>query len=214
MKALFALLLVGAAFGVAAQQNQSLFDFKTAATANPMVLLPIDNTAMLGVEQRLANGLALLLDAGYVFNSQYFDRGVLEGLDGFMLRPGLKYYGKQKREASIQFQVSYKQVNYRLHDWLGKGCVNDIPAYEQRQRFTYRKKTLAFNLLGSWLFRLSDGALLELYTGLGVKLKHQRPTEDGACYRSAERNFVYSPFRERSITPTLPLGIKILVPVN
>lgn len=213
MKNLFTLLLSVSPFFGMAQQTPNPFDFKTAVSFNPTVLAPVDNTIMLGAEYALKNRLALVLDAGYIFYSGYFQAHELEGVKGFAIRPGLKFYGNKEKSLFYQFQVSYKQADYKLHDWLGKDCVNGIPAYEELQQFTYRKKTVSFNTLAGWMFRLSDGLLLELYGGVGIKIKDQGPTERGACYRSNERGFIYSPFKEHSVSANLPFGIKLLVPV-
>lgn len=210
MKNFLTLLLFVTAWSCAAQQPKSVFDFKTAVSFNPIVLAATDNTAMAGVEHRLRNRLALLLDAGYIFSTYYVQAGERNGVGGFTFRPGLKLYGKHGNDDFIQFQISYKQVDYKFYDWLGKACVNGVPTYEQLQQFSYRKKTLSFNVLAGQLFRLSDAFLLELYGGAGIKIKNQRPVERGACYRNNERGFIYSPFRERSVSVNLPLGVKIL----
>lgn len=214
MKKYFTLLLTSAALCGTAQSDRSSFGFKTAVSFNPTVLLATDNTAMVGAEYRLKGKLALVLDAGYIFDTRYFRDDVLRRVGGFAFRPGLKLYTKAEKRAYFQFLISYKQVDYKIEDWLGKACVNEIPAYEQLQNFTYRKKTLSFALLAGQLFRISDGVLLELYAGVGVKIKDQQPTEKESCYRNAERGFLFSTFQEHSVTATVPFGIKILVPVK
>ncbi len=214
MKTIFVLLAACITSCCNAQQKPAPVNFRTAVSFNPTVLAPIDNTIMPGVEHRLQNRFALLLDAGYIVGSGYFSSNVLRGVKGFALRPALKLYSKTGKRHFYQLQISYKQVDYELYDWLGKACVGGIPSYEQLQPFIYRKKTVSFNAMTGYIFRLSDSFLLELYTGLGIKIKDQRPTENRACYRNNERDFIYSQFRPHSVAPTFPLGVKLMVPLS
>jgi len=214
MKPFLTLLFCAVAFVCAAQQTQPPFNFKTAFSFNPTVLAATDNTALLGAEYKVRDRLAVLLDAGYIFNSYYFQDATYKGVGGFALRPGVKLYAKKGQDDFFQFQMAYKQVDYKLEDWLGKACVNDIPAYEQYQRFTYRKKTLAFNLLAGQLYRLSNVLLLEVYAGIGLKIKNQQPTADAACYRNTEEDVIFSQFKENSVTLAAPFGLRLMAAVK
>ena len=197
----------------AAQSRTPVFGFKTALSFNPTVLAATDNTAMIGAEQRLKNRLALVLDAGYVFSTYYMTNDALKGTSGFTFRPGLKLYEKGMH-GFFQFQVSYKQVDYKMEDWLGKDCVDNVATYEKFQEFIYRKKTLSFNALAGELFRLSDAVMLELYAGIGMKIKNQRPAEERACYRNTENGIIFSPFRDHYNTINAPVGIKLMVAIK
>jgi hypothetical protein len=213
MKTFFTLALASMAFMANAQSSNPEFRFKTALSFNPTVLLATDYTVMLGAEHRLPHYLALVLDAGYIFGSYYFNDNVQKGVRGFAVRPGLKLYNRSEK-GFFQFQVAYKQVDYTLEDWLGKGCVNKTPAYEKLQEFTYRKKALSFNVLAGELFRISDAVFVELYGGAGVKFKFQRPTEEATCYRDNETGFGFNTFEEKYITANVPLGVKLLVAIK
>ncbi len=209
---IFSVLFTCAALSAGAQSTHSVFKFKTAASFNPTLLIGPDYTAMFGMEQRMKNKIAFVLDAGYVFGSAYLNgENVVKRVSGFNLRPGVKLYTKENKRFYLQMRVFYKQVNYKIYDWLGKSCVNEIPAYEQLQKFTYRKKAISFNFMAGTLFRLSDAVLLDLYEGLGIKFKNQQPTEATACYRNNERGILLNVFRENSVTPNLAIGIKLLV---
>lgn len=212
MKKMLTLVFTCMALYSAAQLKDSVFHFKKAFSFNPVVLAATDNTAMLGAECRLENNIALVLDAGYIFSS-YYIQDALKGTSGFTLRPGVKLYNKSEK-TFYQFQVWYKQVDYKLVDWLGKGCVAGVPTYEQRQEFAYRKKALSLNVMAGELYHLSDAVLLELYGGVGVKIKAQRPVEKGACYRNSEGTGAFSMFREKYSTINAPCGIKILVAIK
>jgi hypothetical protein len=196
-----------------AQATRDAIQFRQALTFNPTLLAANDNTAMIGAEHRFKDRLFGVLDAGYIFGSYYFRDNILKGTRGFALRPSLKYYNKTGK-TYYQFQVSYKQVRYRLLDWLGKSCVDDVPTYEQFQEFPYRKRVLAFNLLAGQLYRITDAVFLELYAGAGVKLTGQKPTEPGSCYRYNEQWIELSNFRERHVAANVPLGFKVLVAIR
>ncbi|MDQ3682310.1 MAG: hypothetical protein M3352_04450 [Bacteroidota bacterium] len=213
MKKILSLLLTCTVLYAAAQSPHAVFNYKTAISFNPLVLIGPDYTAMFGAERRLKNNLALVLDAGYVFQSSYFNSSVVKSISGFNLRPGIKLYTKEEKRFYLQLQVFYKQVDYKIYDWLGKSCVNEIPSYEQLEDFTYRKKALSFNVMAGRLFRISDKILLEFYGGAGVKIKNQKPIETAACYRNNDGGII-DIFQEHSITPNLPLGIKLLIAVD
>lgn len=212
MRIFFAFALTCISLCSRAQTRHSVFHFNDAITFNPSVLIATDNTAMLGVERQLPHHLSLALDAGYIFATYYIQNNTLKGTSGFTVRPALKYYNTSGK-GFLQFQVSYKQVNYKLEDWLGKDCVNGTPAYEKFQAFTFRKKDLSFNAMAGELFRFSNTVFLELYGGLGAKLKHQQPTEASACYQNAN-GFTFNLLQEETTTINVPMGLKLIVAVR
>ena len=196
--------------GAHAQAQEPRVEYRTALSFNPTAIIGVDYTAMFGVEHRVKNNLGLVLDAGYLFYSTYFEAGTIQSTKGFSVRPGIRiYHGKQKKEF-FQFQVHYKQANYKLHDWLGKDCVDDVPSYEQLQKFTYRKKTLAFNLMAGEIYRFSDKWFGEIYVGVGVKMKWQAPTEPNSCFRNDDNEVGFNMYRKHSIGPNIPAGFKLI----
>jgi len=213
MKTVLSLAFAILMWDVAAQSTPSVFNYKTAVSFNPSVLAGLDYTAMFGAEYRWKEKFAFTLDAGYVFYSDYFRQGV-KGTSGFSIRPGIKIYPATERQYYFQFSIFYKQVDYKIYDWLGKDCVNQIPTYEQLQDFRYRKKTLSFNILRGRNFRINDYIIVELYAGLGVKIKDQGPTEKFACYRNLEAGIINRTFQDHQVTASVPIGIKVVVPVN
>src|SRR6476620_5734057 len=212
MRTFFALLLACISLCGRAQMMHSVFHFNDAITFNPSVLIATDNAAMLGVEHQLSHRLSLALDAGYIFGTYYILNNTLKGTSGFAVRPGLKYYNASGK-GFLQFQVAYKQVDYKLEDWLGKDGVNGTPAYEKFQEFTFRKKAFSFNALAGELFRFSNTVFLELYGGLGAKLKHQQPTEANAIYQNAN-GFTFNLLQEETTTINVPMGLKLIVAIK
>lgn len=214
MKNLFCLLLCCAALPVTAQQTNSLYHFKTAITTNPTVLLANDNTLMAGAEHRLKSRLALVLDAGYIFTTYHITDNRLKGASGFAVRPALKLYDKKNRRGFIMLQAAYKQVNYKLNDWLGKACVNGVPAYQQLEVFRMRRNVLSFNFITGGLFRISDQVLLEVYSGVGVKTRHRGLVEKNVCYDDNLREFDPFFFADKAWVPNIPMGVKLLLPLR
>jgi len=190
-------------------QKRSPLQYKRAFTFNPSLLAGVDYTAMLGVEHRLKNNVGLVLDAGYVFHSSYFGSDKIRSANGYNLRPGIRWYMKQGREY-LQMQLFYKQVNYTVHDWLGKDCVDRVPTYEQLQNFAYRKKAIALNMMVGELYNLSDDLYLEIYAGIGLKYKMQGPTEANSCYLDQDGNVGFDMYNEKSVTPNVPIGLKLV----
>jgi hypothetical protein len=194
---------------IATAQKRTPVEYKTALQFNPSVLLGADYTFMLGAEKRVKRNVGLLLDAGYIFQSSYFEPDKIKRATGISVRPAARLYmGRYDREF-LQLQLFYKQVNYRMYDWLGKSCVNGVTTFEQLQNFTYRKKALAVNVMAGELFPLSGNLFLELYVGIGVKFKRQGPTEKRSCYRDEENSFL-NIYASKSVAPNVPLGIKLL----
>ena len=214
MKTILSLAFTILMWDAAAQLNDSVFQYKTAVSVSPLAVIGMDYTALFGVEHRLKNKLSLTLDLGYVFYSTYLGRTVVNGTSGFNVRPGIKVYGKADKRSYVQFTIFYKHVNYKVYDWLGMGCVNGIPTYEKLQDFTFRKKTVSFNAISGRIFRLTDHILLEVYGGLGVKIKDQHPTEAAACYLNNEGGIFGRAFQEHRVSANVPVGVKMVIAVN
>ncbi|MEJ7912040.1 MAG: hypothetical protein WKF70_02710 [Chitinophagaceae bacterium] len=213
MRSVLTLLFCCGATLAFTQNPLPVFQFQTAVSLSPTALIGLDRTLMVGGERRLPNRLALVLDAGLVFNSSYLN-AAQESSIGFALRPGVKLYTKDSKRFYLLIQAFYKQVDYRIYDWLGKNCVDNIDTYEQLQNFTFRKKSLSITTLTGYFVRLSDKVLLEFYGGLGIKIKDQEPTEPGACYRQNNRAGFGNIYARHSVSPVLPIGLKLVVPVG
>ncbi len=215
MKLFFAFIISCSLLSSAAQTTQQVYHFKTAVSFNPTVLAATDNMVMIGGEHRLKKRFALVLDAGYIFDSYLSFQEVIKTTTGFTVRPGVRLYNGRDKRGYLELNVFYKQVNYKLYDWLGKDCVNGIETYEQLQKFTYRKKTVSFNFLTGRQFRLSNKLLLDLYGGLGVKIRNQGPAESSSCYRENERrSLLGNRFARHDVLASFPFGVKLLLPVK
>jgi hypothetical protein len=211
MKYFLLLFFAGCSLCPAAQNRSRNFGFNTAVSVNPFMLIGEDITFMVGAEHQLKDKLSVVMDAGYIFYSDYFNGSdVLKSVSGFNLRPGIKFYVHERKRSYLMAQLFYKQVGYKVYDFLGKDCVNDVPTYEQLQDFTYRKRTISMNFIAGKYYHLSDKLLFEFYGGIGVKSKTQRPTEDNSCYRENQRGIIFSKFQEQMTAPNFPVGFKLV----
>jgi len=207
MKSILLGLLFCVPFLLHAQRKP--LDYKMAVSFNPSLLIGSDYTVMLGAEYRVKEKIGLLLDAGYIFHSSYFEANKIKGASGFNLRPAVRWYGRKGKEF-LQLQLFYKHVDYNIYDWLGKNCVNEVPAYEQLQNFIYRKKAVTLNFIVGEMYRLSDDLYIEIYAGLGTKFKSQGPTEPNSCYRNEGGDVGFNMYNEKSVTPNVPMGFKLV----
>jgi hypothetical protein len=191
----------------AAQEKSSFFPNKKVISFSPLALADIDHAATFGAEYFLNKKTAIVLDAGYIFNSDYLNRG-LKNSSGFTFRPAIRLYGKSG-VGYWQNQILYKMVTYNMLDWLGKDCVNDVPAYEQLQNFKYRKQVFGLNTMLGRTFRLfSDRWYFDAYAGLGIRSKvHHVIKQPNSCYNLPLRGFIN--INEDNIKPSIPLGFKI-----
>lgn len=182
--------------------------YKKSISFSPFALVAVDGTMSIGGEYRVKENKALLLDAGYIFYSYYLANN--EKASGFTFRPAFRYYYGKRIQSYWQAQLLYKQVMYRQNDWLGKDCVNEVPSYYQFQKFKYRKQVAGLNVMAGEVMRLSDRFFLDVYAGLGIRMKlHKVIDVDYSCYRtnSGDVPDIYKP---KMVTISVPVNLKII----
>ncbi|HEU4470300.1 MAG TPA: hypothetical protein VFR58_04390 [Flavisolibacter sp.] len=212
----YILLLLLLPLGAAAQQRDPGPDYTKAISFSPLALAQIDFTMMLGAEYRLRPGFSLYTDAGYIFSSAYLtDGGNSRGASGFIIRPAARFYLRGRSLFYLQPQVFYKQVTHRLHDWLGKNCVEGVPAFEQLQDFRYRRQAYGFNGVVGALVPLSrrDRVFFDFYLGLGVRYKKNAVVKEPNCCFD-RGGFVTTINRDEGSFPSIPAGVKLVIAVD
>jgi hypothetical protein len=187
---------------------------------NPLNFFDFEPTIVLGAEYRLKNNIAISLDAGYVLTSLI--ESDFYRADGFMIKPGIRYYLPATKRTYVEAELMHKQVNYQKLDWLGMGCVNDVPSYTELRRFTQRKNVTAFNIkIGRMASVVSTkkgnnfnrSLFVDYYFGLGVRYKRYSLVHapDNSCYEFpvvfGDANTTES---VRSIWPNFTLGFRIV----
>ncbi len=204
--------LVLLAFSAKAQKNpKQPIDYKRAVSFSPLLLIGPDFTLLGGYEFRLKDNLVFSPEAGPILGSAYYSNGNNgRGAYGFMVRPSLKFFVNPERSFYMQPQLFYKMVDNRLHDWVGKDCVEDVPAYEELKDFTYRRHAFGFNVIGGILVpNKSRRLIFDFYLGFGMRRKISHVVGDsndcydggGAAFGTGEENGTY---------PNVPAGVRLL----
>ena len=154
------------------------------------MLDPFDHNMTFGYEHPLSNHLAVAMDAGWIFYSQYFSNAT--STNGILLRPALRFYPRAEGRGFLEAELHYKMVDYTLEDWIGRDCDNNVPSYDEFTTFSYRKKSYGFHLRGG-----VKGALdrekrfwIEVSGGLGIRWREQGlHNEPNSCYNRVETFF-------------------------
>lgn len=209
MKYFLTLLLAASSWMAWSQPYGDPISYKKAIGWSPLALIdPFDRSVLLTGSYRLKENLAVLTDAGFIFTSSYLNNATKTR--GFQVKPALRfYYGRQLR-TFVQLQALYKQVDYSLYDWLGKNCVNEVPAFEQLQHFKFRKKVVGLNIIPGLLAPIGRRWFLEFYAGLGWRYKTQGVrNEPNNCY-NLDFAFLGSVYRDNVSSVSIPTGVKLL----
>jgi hypothetical protein len=214
MKKLFLLFLTCLSITVHAQHLKSAIDYRFAIHYNPFSLLQVDYTFLPGVEFRAGPKTSIVTEAGYIFSSDYLGSAAQKGrrASGFIIRPSARFYLNDRNSFYLQPQVFYKLVTHRLYDWLGKDCVNEVPAFEELTDFRYRREIYGFNTTAGILVPLSKSAnsYLDFYFGLGIRHKSVRiVNEPRSCY-DRRGIFFGNGNNDEGTYPSVPLGIKLV----
>jgi hypothetical protein len=198
-----------AAWEAAAQTPKTDSLYTKALIISPLALADIDNTAILGGEYRFRDNMAILADVGYVFYSSYLDRENVKKTRGFTIRPAFRFYYGKQLSRYFQIQAFHKQVDYTIHDWLGKESVNGVPAYEQLQDFIYRKKVTALSfMMGRMIPLHSDKWFADIYLGMGLRYRQLGVAGEENSTYTLNRG-LFGPPQDKLLTLHVPLGIRI-----
>jgi hypothetical protein len=191
----------------------------TFIRANPAGLLDFyDHNLSFGIEHRLSDHWAMSVDAAWIFASQYArNQGKATG---FVIRPAVRRYFGRSRKLFAEAELHYKEVYYRIEDWIGRDCVNDVPAYEEYTSFRFRKQVAGLHIKGGIQFPISRNRRfwMEAYTGLGVHYRKQGLYKEkpNSCYDLLNNGLAVGPeIREsEQWLPALPLGFRIMYRVS
>ena len=180
------------------------------------LLDPIETNFSGGLEYRLKDNLAVSLDAGYIFYSNYY-QARNGNSSGFLLRPAIRYYTDTYNRFYIEAELHFKTVTTKLTDWLGKDCVNNVMTYEELTNFKMRKNVIGLNLKIGHQIKLSknDRLWLEPYLGLGIKQRNEFIlNEPTSCYRFGgifNRRNTVSNIKE--VQGSIPVGLRFMIKI-
>ena len=197
--------------GQAKKAKPSIF-YKHTLSIAPLALLDFDNTLLLSAEHRFNRRWAINTDFGYTFATYYLTN--VDHTTGFTVRPAARMYFGKRSELFWQAQVLYKQVNYTITDWLGKECVNNVPAYEQFQQFKFRKRVAGLNVMTGEVMPLSSRLFFEISAGLGVRQKIQKVVgEENSCYKTNTAEFP-NLYRAKMTTISAPISLRLVYKID
>jgi hypothetical protein len=206
MKYLLAAALIAGSLIAGAQSTQRTLNYKTSVNVSPFSLVDIDHGVMVGAEYRFKKNFSVSLDADYIFYSNYYQEA--KESKGFNLRPAVRYYFGKRLHEFLQLQTFYKQVNYSMHGWLGKDCVNDVSSYSQLQDYTFKKTVTGVNLMVGDILPLSDKLYFDLGIGLGVRYKRLHIDEENSCVPPQPNNLI-NRFSDKVTSLSLPFSMKL-----
>jgi hypothetical protein len=143
---------------------------------NPVGLADfLDGNFTVGGEYRFNNSWSATMDAGVIFYSHYMARS--DRATGILFRPGIRKYTGKNKDYFFDLQFHYKEVMYRVNDWIERGVVNEASAYSQLTTFRFRKQVYGVHLMGGGReFLTKDHRLfVEVVAGLGIHFKITGP---------------------------------------
>jgi hypothetical protein len=155
------------------------------------------------------------MDAGVIFYSHYIAR--CDRATGILFRPGIRKYTGKSKDYFFDLQFHYKEVMYRVNDWIERGVVNEASAYAQLTTFRFRKQVYGVHLIGGGReFLTKDHRLfVEVVAGLGIHFKITGPYhEDNSRF---EDPFALVVNRKnnlkttaKTVVPALPMTFRLV----
>jgi hypothetical protein len=171
---------------------------------------PVETNFSVGYEYRLKEKMSLAADLGYLFYSVYFEN--ITGTSGYIFRPSIRLFIDEKNRGYFDTEIHYKHTNYKIEDWLGRGCVNGIPAYEEFTTFKYKRDILGLHLKIGYQGMLSRNGKFwyEIYTGAGIRGRWEKlKNEPGSCYNNATAVIEFNSINQ-NISYAIPTGLRLL----
>jgi hypothetical protein len=176
------------------------------------LLGPIDGNLSIGFEYFVKEKYSICTDIGYIFYSN-LKENITGKSSGVFLRPAFRYYTNKNFFLESELDLLLRNVDTKVTDWLGKDCVNDVPAYFEKKTFTIHKKAIGVNAkIGTQLRLLKNkNIFLELYIGFGAKIKKEvLVNEPNSCYAIVNVFGSELPIKQASeIIPYFPAGLRL-----
>lgn len=181
---------------------------------NPAGLIDLyDQNITFGAEYRLNHDWSATMDAGYIFFSQYAGR--VKNASGILLRPGIRKYADRRKDFFLDLQLHFKEVNYRVKDWLGRNVVDNVATYEEYKIFRYHKRVVGaqFTIGGKEYLSRNHRLTFEVYGGIGVHYKEEGLRgEANSQYNPPNGGIITNRSGERQTRwlPAVPFGVRIV----
>lgn len=171
---------------------------------------PVESNFSVGFEKRIKQKMSLAADLAYIFYSIYFEN--IKGASGFIFRPSYRIFIDEKSRGYFDTEIHYKHVDYNIEDWLGRNCVDGIPAYEEFTTFKYKRDILGVHFKIGYQGMLSRNGKLwyEIYTGAGIRSRWEKlKNEPGSCYNNATAVIEFNGINQ-NISYAVPTGLRLL----
>ncbi|HUR12803.1 MAG TPA: hypothetical protein VM012_15610 [Flavitalea sp.] len=174
---------------------------------------PFDFNFTMGVERLFTKHASLALDLGWIFHSEYFSQS--KRANGILVRPSIRLYPRENGRGFVEMELHYKSVMYKIEDWVGRDCVNNVPAYDEFTIFRIRKQSYGFHLRGGVKGALDQEKRfwLELSSGIGLRWKTQGFFREGnSCYNRSGGIFLDP--NVNSVAPAFLMNLKLLYRIH
>ena len=182
----------------------------------PMALLNFyDMSLTVGGEYSYAVNKSIILDAGYIMASVLGDEsGDLKPATGLNLKTTHRwYYGKRKQGTFVDIEAGFKTAKYKGGEqWVGRGVVDGVPAYEELMPVTSRKDVFTFGArMGKRIpFSPTGPVNLELWWGLGIRYRHYYPNLPEGSQLASPQAWFFDPFDyDESWLPDFQMGLRL-----
>jgi hypothetical protein len=188
-------------------KGKAPINYKLVLGINPLAPLQDDNVLMLCGEWRFKDKVALVGDAGYIFNSYYLEN--VKAAKGFIIRPALRQYLNDRNNFYGQVQLFYKKVNYHIQDSVTI-IDNNGQTTREKEDFWHHKSVEGVNFMIGTIQPLFKGkAFIDLYLGIGMRQKQEDLTAIGIPDDDIKN--LENPILSKGSAPSLPMGIKFIV---
>src|ERR1044072_3525905 len=129
----------------------------------------VEPNLSVGAEFRWKERWSYGADIGWVFYSNSVAEA--KNINVIIRRPFMRYYITEKHRTFIEGELHYKYVVYQMEDWVGRGAVAGVPAFEEFMKFPIRKHVGGFNFKfgGQTSISANKKTWLEFYVGFGIR---------------------------------------------
>jgi hypothetical protein len=175
-----------------------------------------DMNLTVGVEYAYRDNRSVMLDVGYIFSSLYGqtnNSGGLSPASGLILRSGHRWFFGRYGAQFIEAEGGLKAVKYKGdEEWVGRGVVNGVPAYEELMRITSKKEVVTLNAKYGYRFAFGrqSPVSMEIFAGIGVRYRNYYPQLPADAEVIEFAGWGFDPFSYGSdILPDFPMGLRL-----
>ncbi len=178
---------------------------------SPLGLVDVfDGNVTAGTAYTLNDRWTISADVSYIFYSEYIQRKL--GVSGYIFKPGIRYYLSERRRFFVESAPFYKRVGYKINDWLNKGYLNGVPAYQELTTFKFRKQVVGLNIQAGVQKSLMRNNMLrlEIYFGINVRYKWQDVKNDPMAFYRPNDLFNDIFYASRAFSAGIPQGLRVV----